>query len=319
MGPKRKARTARLAAIVALALITLALSISALFAQSSLWPTLTGIITGLTALIAVLAVTVAWPRAAERPGQEVEALKEEYLRRWITLERLMRGKLAESTNDESYTTAPLSTILEMYSQVLGNSGEKTSALLSNLRLRNQIVHASSEGISSEELSHAISELNAFLDNVDTERPPAPANVLHDADTVSNRDDEAASRLLNRGVASQQQGDLDAARAAFQRAIDTGNPNITPLALVLLGIASQQQGDPAAARAAFQRAVDTGSRDFAPPALLSLGILLDQQGDIDAARAAFQQAIKTGDSEVSDVASELLRNVKRGYSRPKESL
>ncbi len=314
MGPKGKARTARLAAIVPLALLALAFSIGALFVQSSLVRTLTGIITGLTALIAALAATATWSSPApERSELEVEALKEEFLRKWIMLERLMRTKLAESTNDQEYRTAPLSRILKMYSQALGYSGDKLSALLRNLDLRNNLVHASSRNISSEELSRAVSQLNGFIDSVGAERVPDLAGIIGDGDTVSPREDEAIFGLLGLGAQLNEQGDIDGARAAFQQAIDSGAPDTASLALLSLGVLLDQQGDIDGARAAFQQAIDSGGPDVASRALLSLGIVSQQQGDIDGARAAYQQAIDTGDREVRDVAREFLQTVKYRYS------
>ena len=48
-----------------------------------------------------------------------------------------------------------------------------------------------------------------------------------------------------------------------------------------------------ARAAYQRAIDSGHPDAAPKAMVNLGVLLAEQGDVEGARAAYQRAIDTG--------------------------
>jgi len=59
-----------------------------------------------------------------------------------------------------------------------------------------------------------------------------------------------------------------------------------------------------ARAAYQQAIDSGDPDAAPGAALSLGNLLADQGDVEGARAAYQQAIDSGDPEASALAARL---------------
>jgi len=46
-----------------------------------------------------------------------------------------------------------------------------------------------------------------------------------------------------------------------------------------------QGDADGAKAAYQRAIDSGHADAAPMAARNLGVLPEGQGDADAARAA----------------------------------
>ena len=191
---KDSARAVLLSTIVALAAV--ALSISTLFVRTSFWPTLLGIIIGLTALIAALTASASFrlsriPQSAGQAGQDVETLKEEYLRKWIALEGLIRTKLTESGKDDTYIAAPLSTILRMYTPILDDTRDQQSALMRNLRLRNKIVHASSEDVSADELSRAISELNSFFDKVNTQPAPQPAKVISNADTVPGRDEEEA--------------------------------------------------------------------------------------------------------------------------------
>ena len=70
------------------------------------------------------------------------------------------------------------------------------------------------------------------------------------------------------------------------------PN-APMAMVSLGALLAEQGNVQGARAAYQRAIDTGQPDQALAAMVNLGVLLAEQGDVEGARAAYQRAIDTG--------------------------
>ena len=65
---------------------------------------------------------------------------------------------------------------------------------------------------------------------------------------------------------------------------------------------------AGARAAYQRAVDSGHPDQAPRAAGALGDLLWQQGDVAGARAAYQKAIASGHPEAAAMAAHSLRSL-----------
>ena len=67
-------------------------------------------------------------------------------------------------------------------------------------------------------------------------------------------------MVNLGVLLAEQGDVEGARAAYQRAIDSGHPEQAPAAMVSLGVLLNEQGDVEGARAAFQRAIDSGHPD-----------------------------------------------------------
>lgn len=76
---------------------------------------------------------------------------------------------------------------------------------------------------------------------------------------------------NLGVVLKDQGDLEGARAAYQQAIDTGDPKAAPAAMVNLGALLVKRGDLDGARAAFEQAIDTGHRDQAPKAMVGAGV------------------------------------------------
>jgi TolA-binding protein len=98
-----------------------------------------------------------------------------------------------------------------------------------------------------------------------------------------------------------------ARAA-DRAIDKDHPEEASEANNL-GLQLAEQGDVAGARAAFQRAIDSGHADQAPMAAWNLGVLLAEQGDVAGARTAFQRAIDSGHAEWAPKAAASLRRLK----------
>jgi Flp pilus assembly protein TadD len=120
------------------------------------------------------------------------------------------------------------------------------------------------------------------------RLPGPARTLLLSVIESDDPDLAPLAMFNLGVLLEEQGEVEAARAAYQRAIDTGHPEQAARAILVLGMLLDKQGEVEAARAAYQRAIDTGHRNYAPEAMLALGLLLKEQGDVDGARAAYQR-------------------------------
>ena len=112
--------------------------------------------------------------------------------------------------------------------------------------------------------------------------------------IDSRDPEATPAALHGlGVLLEEQGDVAGAKAAYQRAIDSGHPDRAPMAAVNLGLLLAGQGEVAGAKAAYQQAIDSGHPDQAPAAAVNLGVLLAEQGDVAGAKAAYQQAIDSG--------------------------
>jgi tetratricopeptide (TPR) repeat protein len=60
-----------------------------------------------------------------------------------------------------------------------------------------------------------------------------------------------------------------------------------------------------AKAAYQRAIDSGHADAAAWAAADLGVLLAEQGDVAGAKAAYQQAIDSGHADAAPRAAHLL--------------
>ena len=108
--------------------------------------------------------------------------------------------------------------------------------------------------------------------------------------------------VNLALVLKNTGDLEGARAAYQRAIDSHDPFAAPGAWHGLGVLLEEQGDADGARAAYQTAIDSGHQEHAPRAAHSLGILLKEQADADGARAAYQTAIDSGHQEYAPKAA-----------------
>ena len=73
------------------------------------------------------------------------------------------------------------------------------------------------------------------------------------------------------------GDLDDARVALQQAIDSGRPNVAAMAAFDLGCLLEEQGDIEGARAAYQRVVQRGPSDARERAVRAL-LMLDAPPD-----------------------------------------
>ena len=102
--------------------------------------------------------------------------------------------------------------------------------------------------------------------------------------------------------SAEQGDADGAKAAYQRAIDSGHAKWAPMAAYGLGVVLADRGDADGARAAYQRAIDSGHADWAPKSAVGLGNLLSDQGDADGAKAAYRRAIDSGHANWAPMAA-----------------
>ena len=90
-------------------------------------------------------------------------------------------------------------------------------------------------------------------------------------------------------------DRAAAKAALYQAIETGHPQWAPAAMRDLGDLLEHDGDHEAARTAFEQAIDAsaGNQERVAEAAWSLASLEEQHGDAAAARAAWQRVFDTG--------------------------
>ena len=106
-----------------------------------------------------------------------------------------------------------------------------------------------------------------------------------AEAAYRRGDERGDgwAAANLGALLHRRGDLEGAEAAWRRGDERGDGG----AALNLGRLLAKR-DLAGARAAFQRAIDSGHAKRAPAAALRLGLLLAKQRDPAGARDAFRQ-------------------------------
>ena len=109
-------------------------------------------------------------------------------------------------------------------------------------------------------------------------------------------------LFGLGALLSGAGDVEGARAAYQRAVDTSDSELAPYAALNLGSMLAEHGDVEGARAAYQRAIDSGGPELSPLASLNLGILLARHSDIEGARAALEVAIHSDQRQASQWGS-----------------
>ncbi len=100
---------------------------------------------------------------------------------------------------------------------------------------------------------------------------------------------APTAAVNLGIVLQQQGEIDAAKVAYQQAIDSYHSDLAPRAAANLDNLLRKHGEDDAAKAAYQQAIDPPHPDWVPTAAANLGIMLYEQGKDDAAKATIQQA------------------------------
>jgi tetratricopeptide (TPR) repeat protein len=116
-------------------------------------------------------------------------------------------------------------------------------------------------------------------------------------------------MVDLGDLLTSQDDVEGARAAFQRAIDSGQRDVAPEARVELGyLLMLSQRDYQGAQAAFEQAINSRHAEWAPAAMVALARVLEKQGDRDGARAAFQQAVDTGNADWAPYARGELQNL-----------
>jgi len=115
-------------------------------------------------------------------------------------------------------------------------------------------------------------------------------------------DEAPVASFALGFVRYDMGDLDGARAALRRAIESHDPDIMPAALNALGEQLREQGDVHGAQAVFRQVIEGGHRDEAPAAAFNLGVLLGDNEDVAGAAAAYRYAISRGDPDTASTAA-----------------
>jgi tetratricopeptide (TPR) repeat protein len=93
-----------------------------------------------------------------------------------------------------------------------------------------------------------------------------------------------------------------AQGRYNEVADPYDPELPPVLAWRIGLRCHRAGDLDGARAAYGRAIDSGSAKYGPPAARNLGVLLEAAGDLEAARAAYQIAVASGHPDSAPLAA-----------------
>ncbi|MFE1377881.1 tetratricopeptide repeat protein [Streptomyces sp. NPDC058740] len=131
-------------------------------------------------------------------------------------------------------------------------------------------------------------------------------------------EQAAQEAFDLGARERAEGNVEAARAAFARAAETGHPDIGPKALANLAVLEAQAGRTAQARAAFERAIATGHPDHAPQSLFNYALFRQRDGEPAHARELYRRAVDSGHPEHARKALLNLANLSAEEGRTDEA-
>jgi tetratricopeptide (TPR) repeat protein len=160
--------------------------------------------------------------------------------------------------------------------------------------------AASRGLLPEPIAPATQAVGlGLLHEGAGDRQDALATVQQTADSG---DPAAPGGALHQGILLERQGDLKAARSAYQRAMSSGHPDAAPAAAANLGALLAERGDVRGARRALRQAMDSGHPDAAPWAAVTLGTLFLNQGRPERAGEAFRWAVGSGHPEQAPTAA-----------------
>lgn len=104
----------------------------------------------------------------------------------------------------------------------------------------------------------------------------------------------ARAAITLGNRLDQRGDVDGARRAFQRAIDSGSHHGAPAGAWSIANLLRKRQDWDAARSFYQRAVDSRHEAWAPRAATDLADMLAERGYFEVPCTYYRQAIAYGD-------------------------
>jgi tetratricopeptide (TPR) repeat protein len=102
--------------------------------------------------------------------------------------------------------------------------------------------------------------------------------------------ESATAALLLGELLNKQRDFPGAERALEAAVESGQPDIVPVAAFGLGWLRSDSGDVDGALAAFNVTLESGHQRFAGDAANQIGDLLLKRGDRTGARAAYEKAV-----------------------------
>lgn len=134
-------------------------------------------------------------------------------------------------------------------------------------------------------------------------PPEPS-----ARDYANQTRDAGASAFKMGSLMEQEGDVDGAKQAYERAIAAGGSECASRATYRLGVLLWNNGDNSGAMDSLRRSVAYGYRQAAGWAHYRMGLILEAEEDFDGAEAAFRNADALGQSEgPTELARYLLRD------------
>jgi CHAT domain-containing protein/TolA-binding protein len=163
---------------------------------------------------------------------------------------------------------------------------------------------------SEAVAWAQHQLATGAEGYDHPVDWAPFVLLGDPDYRPIPASRTTGAAFDRAVHLAEQGDVDGARAAFERMAEDGDPELAAMAFYNLGNLLDQQKDVDGARRAYVRAADSGDSKAAHLAAYNLGILLANNGDAAGALVAFERTVSSGDPELRRLASRAMAALRR---------
>lgn len=117
------------------------------------------------------------------------------------------------------------------------------------------------------------------------------------DTVTDPSLRARAALML-GELEAIEGDTATARGLLTEALESGVPDVVPLAKAELGgLLATPGGDPVLARRLLTETIDAGDQELTPFAQLNLGAMYMNSGDFAAAKPLLEKALASGDPEV----------------------
>jgi tetratricopeptide (TPR) repeat protein len=154
--------------------------------------------------------------------------------------------------------------------------------------------------------HAMIDLAKVLHNVLEDEETAL--TVYEQAAASGDTDLSAEAMYEIAFVHVSHRDAAAARAMFERVIDTRHPVWAAAAMVGLASALMRRDDPEGAEALYREAIEEGDADWSAHASWLLGDLLEGKGDVAGAQAAWQRVVDSRDSEWATPAFTSLVNL-----------
>jgi tetratricopeptide (TPR) repeat protein len=154
--------------------------------------------------------------------------------------------------------------------------------------------------------HALIDLARLLRNVLEDEETAL--TLYGQAAASEDADLSAEAMYEIGFVQVSHHGAVAARAMFERVIDTRHPVWAAAAMVGLADVLKGRDDPEGAEALYREAIEAGDAEWSANASFALGSLLEGKGDVAGAKAAWQRVIDSRAPEWAGAAFTCLVNL-----------